>query len=975
MLPKVLGGGALDALRQLTNLRAFPPFIEVPVSLGEHLSPRAVLEKTVMQALGVADPNLAKRFLADSGMTWSETPPRLAAPNGGAVYRFEPAPEFWSSVVNFLKREASGAPPNLASPPFAPADAVVNRLAADPGVARLRAGLHQGREVRLAPSLNFASPAGGRQNPAPASAPSSPAPLTRADGTPYAAADLDRIAETDVFTVRVAVGEDDTRETMLRAGYAAAARAAGYAPAEAERLAAALLEQNRAAGDARLRDSATQTPRDEARYAHLRARGEMAFTVTGAHLKRFDQLHCQKRLIDAIASGAPLDEDVIRRSGADRDQLLAKLKEIGWKPLPTYAEAVEKVAAERTAEVMERKATARRVADPQWGFSKWYGMTDDQIAAECRREAETEVRRQIGAGELAVRRERREPAVGPHEETLSEWARPLIERYAPGLATLNTPEGVRTLKAEAFAAGFINATTFGATDLYVDRSRFTSEAEFEAAQVAQTAGQIAGEIRNLAKAGRTVEAAVAGSPGLQARLGALAARGPLGAAAARAIVSGTAFSLPEGARQAVNAAQGDFAPPEATMRLTEAAGTGALFGVLHPLPLGVRAPAAGAGSYGIEKALGARDKEAATSAAANMLLATVGGRAKELDGKVIRVTGENGTAANVRATLEGGRLRLREVGAEIRADFAAKVSDLKTAARRLGPEPALATAGGGRRAAVEAEAKPNAGYESRALSPGEFRTRYGAETTGSPRLRERLGEIERLPSGKAQNDRMREVEADVLLGRLTPTERAEVERLAATNQEFIKQCGNAFERLSVEATAAQSEVAGATAKLASGRKDFYGKPDGVRTTPEGLINEVEEAKFFGKDKIEALATAARTNPRSFALDKLEKDQARKLKLDGNSHIQFNKHAATITEIGLDPSLVKGAAVKGVSENVKYVLTLPRFEGDDQLAVRAAVKDMQKAWKSKLGIDVEVRYSDYSVNDIQLMVERLRAGRK
>jgi hypothetical protein len=62
-------------------------------------------------------------------------------------------------------------------------------------------------------------------------------------------------------------------------------------------------------------------------------------------------------------------------------------------------------------------------------------------------------------------------------------------------------------------------------------------------------------------------------------------------------------------------------------------------------------------------------------------------------------------------------------------------------------------------------------------------------------------------------------------------------------------------------------------------------------------------------------------------------------------------------------------------DVKYVLTLPRFEGADQLAVRAAVKDMQKAWKSELGIDVEVRYSDYSVNDIQLMVERLRGGRK
>jgi hypothetical protein len=62
-------------------------------------------------------------------------------------------------------------------------------------------------------------------------------------------------------------------------------------------------------------------------------------------------------------------------------------------------------------------------------------------------------------------------------------------------------------------------------------------------------------------------------------------------------------------------------------------------------------------------------------------------------------------------------------------------------------------------------------------------------------------------------------------------------------------------------------------------------------------------------------------------------------------------------------------------DVKYVLTLPRFEGADQSAVRAAVKDMRKAWKDKLKIDVEVRYSDHSVNDIQLMVERLRGGRK
>jgi hypothetical protein len=265
-------------------------------------------------------------------------------------------------------------------------------------------------------------------------------------------------------------------------------------------------------------------------------------------------------------------------------------------------------------------------------------------------------------------------------------------------------------------------------------------------------------------------------------------------------------------------------------------------------------------------------------------------------------------------------------------------------------------------------------FESRALSAGEFRTRYGAEVTGSPQLRERLAEAERLPTAKAQGERMREVEADVLLGRLTPTERAEVERIATTNQEFIKHCGNAFERLSVPPTPAQSEVAGAASRLASSEKGAYGKPDGVRTTPDGLINEVEEAKFFGKDKIEALAALARENPNVFANNgRIPKRFAKQL--TEGSHIQFNRHLETIKKIQEDPTLVKGTAVKGVAENARYVLTLPRFEGNDQLAVRAAVKDMQKAWKDKLKIDVEVRYSDYSVNDIQLMVERLRGGRK
>ena len=90
------------------------------------------------------------------------------------------------------------------------------------------------------------------------------------------------------------------------------------------------------------------------------------------------------------------------------------------------------------------------------------------------------------------------------------------------------------------------------------------------------------------------------------------------------------------------------------------------------MPIGARIPAVGAGSYGIEKVFGANDKEAATAALTNAFFAAMGGgrgKAEQLDGKVVSVTGENGTAANVKVNIENGKLKLTEVAQGVRASF------------------------------------------------------------------------------------------------------------------------------------------------------------------------------------------------------------------------------------------------------------------------------------------------------------------
>lgn len=206
---------------------------------------------------------------------------------------------------------------------------------------------------------------------------------------------------------------------------------------------------------------------DDKELQKLRNKGEMSYYVTGAEVKEFDRLNYQQQLQDAIASGKPLNQEMIERSGVDREKLNALLKEMNWQPIPTFDEAVDKLAAQKKADVLARREAYQKSASiiPNYTNSKWYGMTDAQITAETHREAEVEIKRQVGKGELTLRREDRPDSISA--SNIPKWqtdAKLMIEKYLPGLAALNTPEGIKTTGVEAFTAAFVNARLFGATD-------------------------------------------------------------------------------------------------------------------------------------------------------------------------------------------------------------------------------------------------------------------------------------------------------------------------------------------------------------------------------------------------------------------------------------------------------------------------------------------------------------------------------
>jgi hypothetical protein len=254
---------------------------------------------------------------------------------------------------------------------------------------------------------------------------------------------------------------------------------------------------------------------------------------------------------------------------------------------------------------------------------------------------------------------------------------------------------------------------------------------------------------------------------------------------------------------------------------------------------------------------------------------------------------------------------------------------------------------------------------------GEFRQKYANELLSNPKLRDRVNEIEATKDIKAKRIALDDVEADVLFNQLGKELFDKVKTRVEKTSLPKYRAGNAFETIETNPTTkAASEVEGAVTRLARDNINTYGKPDNLQVDGNGKIIQIEEVKYFNVAKLELLADKAKTNPESFT------NYGLGVKNKPVSLIQFGKHKATLEAIKADPSKVNGNYVKGVADNVKYVLKLPKYEGNDFLRANQAVKEMQKAWKEKLGVDVEVQYSNHTAKDIDLMVKAInRRGNK
>jgi hypothetical protein len=205
--------------------------------------------------------------------------------------------------------------------------------------------------------------------------------------------------------------------------------------------------------------------------------------------------------------------------------------------------------------------------------------------------------------------------------------------------------------------------------------------------------------------------------------------------------------------------------------------------------------------------------------------------------------------------------------------------------------------------------------------------------------------------------------------RLAQSTLAKLEQIVETERMFVTKAAGTFEKVVVRATKAKEAVESIASRLASRAKGVYGKPDQIRLSAKGLIEEVEEVKFFGPKMIKDLGDLARKNPAEFI----------QRGLGPGKFIQIGKHVETIKAIDAAPGLVAGTAIKGVSPNVKFVVTLPKFTGAGlskierataKKAMEEAVTNMQIAWKAKLGVDVTVRYSSHTTTDIIELVKAL-----
>lgn len=170
-----------------------------------------------------------------------------------------------------------------------------------------------------------------------------------------------------------------------------------------------------------------------------------------------------------------------------------------------------------------------------------------------------------------------------------------MARYAPGLASLNTQEGVKTTAAEEAAYGFTEAATLGLLSPEVDPERYHSERERQTAEKARVVGSALGVIVPFTGAARLVNAARE-LPALAPALAALEEAGPVGRALSRAHAGASTFGAIEAGREITNIAHGrSEGPGRALMNVARGSALGGLsMGLTPPGSSALRA----AGTFG-----------------------------------------------------------------------------------------------------------------------------------------------------------------------------------------------------------------------------------------------------------------------------------------------------------------------------------------------------------------------------------------
>lgn len=217
--------------------------------------------------------------------------------------------------------------------------------------------------------------------------------------------------------------------------------------------------------------------------------------------------------------------------------------------------------------------------------------------------------------------------------SLMDRASEKAAELTPGLQSINTPMGVRTVAAEEAILRAVNTATLGLTEWHVDPKRFKDEAEARKANDVAVATELLAALVPLGGAAKAV-GLISKIPRLARAIQLAEEAGTVGRFGVRTAQGAATFGGVQAAREGIAGLQGesDGLLPAAERIGRETLIGGVMGGVGVPnvkgqplLPAPLRAGVVGASTLAINKAAGLDDKENLQAAATNAAFELLGG--------------------------------------------------------------------------------------------------------------------------------------------------------------------------------------------------------------------------------------------------------------------------------------------------------------------------------------------------------------